>query len=992
MMVVRLLFAHCPVLLLFALALPSSLPAQTQKFEGLTIRNIAFNPVDQPLDAEELHEILPLQMNTPFAMTTVRAAIDRLYATGRYSDIQVDVQPYREGVAVTFITRPSWFIGDVQVTGNLKSPPNIGQLENAGDLGLGQPYTDDKVEEGISEMKRLLENNGLFVNSIEPEFDWETNANVQQVNIRFKVQATERARLLAPRLTGDLKADLKVLENRMGLRRWLVGTWKPMTQSRVRQSVDRLRSYYQKEDRLRSTVTLEGVHYQPESKGAEISLRIDAGPKIELRPIGAKVSRNTLRKLVPIYQEHAVDNDLLSEGARNLRDYFQSKGFFEAEVAFKSQNVINDKATIDFLINTGERHRLVHIGINGNRYFSTENIRERMFLQTATFLTFRYGRYSGNLLKRDEESIRNLYLSNGFLDVQVAAATSDRYLGKSGDIAVFFNITEGPQYFVHELAVEGIEHLDKDKIMASLSSVPGQPYSEFNVAVDRDAILARYNENGFPDAMFEWKPTPAAEPHQMDLRFVIKEGRQQFVRAVLISGNKVTRSKLINRQISLSPGDPLSPREITDIQRRLYDLGVFAKVDAAIQDPDGATDRKYVLYNVDEARRYSTALGFGAELGRIGGSGLAGAPAGSTGFSPRVSYDITRNNLWGLGHSLSLRTRASTLDRRGVLNYSWPRFGSNDNLSVAFTGLYEFSRRIQTFTYQRAEVSAQLVHRLDKAWTAFYRFSYRSVNLKDLNISQYLVPAIAREVRVGIPSLSLVQDKRDDALDPHRGVYNTFDFGVAERIFGSEVNYVRFLVRNATYHPIGKRTVLARSTQFGNIFGYRYSPNDNNEIPLAERFFGGGGTSNRAFPENQAGPRDLITGFPLGGTTQFFNQTELRFPLIGANVGGVIFHDMGNIYSKLSDFSFRSRQRGLDDFNYLVHSIGFGIRYRTPVGPVRFDIGYAINPPSFNGLDPNLSSQELANLGPQPCTTDPSKCQQRSLGHFRWFFSIGQTF
>ena len=332
---------------------------------------------------------------------------------------------------------------------------------------------------------------------------------------------------------------------------------------------------------------------------------------------------------------------------------------------FKEQSVVNDKATIDFLVNTGERHRLVSIQISGNQYFTTPTIRERMFLLTASFLQYRRGRYSGALLRRDEESIRNLYSSNGFRDVIVTHRLTDDYRGKVGDLAVFIDIAEGSQYFVHDLVIEGIEKLDRDRIIAMLSSARGQPFSEFNVAVDRDAILNEYFTMGFPDVSFEWDSEPAAEPHQVDLRFVIKEGRQQFVRAVLISGNKVTRSRLVNRQITFGPGDPLSPTEMTDIQRRLYLLGVFAKVNTAIQNPDGATSRKLVLYNMEEARRYSTAIGFGASFGRFGGcrENCYSAPVGSTGFSPRVSFDISRYNLWGLAHSISLRTRLSTLNR-----------------------------------------------------------------------------------------------------------------------------------------------------------------------------------------------------------------------------------------------------------------------------------------------------------------------------------------
>src|SRR5262249_11717072 len=134
-------------------------------------------------------------------------------------------------------------------------------------------------------------------------------------------------------------------------------------------------------------------------------------------------------------------------------------------------------------------------------------------------------------------------------------------------------------------------------------------------------------------------------------------------------------------------------------------------------------------------------------------------------------------------------------------------------------------------------------------------------------------------------------------------------------------------------------------------------------VPLPERFFGGGADSLRAFPYNQAGPRDIgaplvsrgpasaPTGFPLGGHALFLNNVDLRVPLIGDNIQGVLFHDMGNVFSTLSNISFRYRQKDLQDFDYTVHAIGFGVRYKTPVGPIRGDIAYSLNPPSFNGFN-----------------------------------------
>src|SRR5579871_1010533 len=982
------------VVLAIAAAQPSIPPPQGQKYEGLLVRNVRFVPEAQPLSASELHDLLPLKMNQTLRMADVRASIERLFASGAYTDIQVEAEPYRDGVAITIHTTNSWFIGAVSVGGHVSSPPNAGQLANAADLNLGQPFREAAMQQGVANQEKAMEGNGLYLGRVHPVLDWKTGRDYQQVNIRFEVDSGPRARFTTPVLTGDLKMDTKRIFAATKFQRWFIHTWKPITQTRVRQALEGVRLLYQKEDRLEANISLDSIHYDAATNRGLPALHIDAGPRIAVHTVGINLSQRKLRRYIPIFEEHAVDQDLLSEGARNLRDYLQSEGYFDAEVQFKPQRVINDRASIDYLVNPGKRHTLVYIEIGGNHYFRTAEIRERMFLQRARFLQFPHGRYSGNLLARDEDAIRNLYQSNGFRDIVVTHRLVDDYKGIGGNQAVFIDIKEGPQYFINNLQVIGIEHLNKAEILGKLSSVEGQPFSEFNVAVDRDAILAQYFEGGFPNATFEWNSAPAQQPHRVDLKFEIHEGEQQFVRQVLVTGNKVTREQLIFQRLKLNPGDPLSPTAITETQRRLYDLGVFAKVDAAIQDPDGETDHKYVLYNLDEARRYSLAAGFGAELGRIGGCETCfDAPAGATGFSPRVSLDLTRNNLWGDTHSISLRTRVSTLDQRALLNYSWPHFYDHDNLTVSFTGLYESSRDVRTFSFKREEGSAQLNQKLNKSLTLFYRLAYRRVAVSDLKITPFLIPQLSQPVRVGITSINLVQDRRDDPVEPHKGVYTTVDLGLAEKFLGSQVDFMRFLARNASYYPIGKRMVLARSTEFGNIYAFNFKGDPLEAIPLPERCFGGGGTSHRGFPEEQAGPRDTSTGFPLGGTALLFNQTEFRFPLIGDDIGGVFYHDMGNVYSSLDNLSGRVHQRNLQDFDYMVHAVGFGVRYRTPVGPVRFDLGYSINPPYFFGF--KGTSQDLVNAGVNPCSpASPvaNQCVVQNVSHFQFFFSIGQTF
>ena len=995
----RLVRSLLAFILFLAAAQPRSLLAQYQKFEGRPVVNIRFEPAEQPLEGAELFEMLPLKRDQPLRMSVLRASVERLFATGRYSDIQVDAEAYNGGVIIKFITTNSWFIGNISAAGNIDDPPNRGQLVNASRLELGQLYTDRQLETAVATQRRLLESNGLYLSTIHPVFEYDQK--YQQVNIRFDIDSGKRARFGTPILLGDFKLDPAKVLTATKFRRWLIHTWKPVTQLRVRQGLDGVRSLLQKENRLEAKVGLESMNYDAANNQAIPTLRIDAGPRIQVNTVGAKVSQGKLRKLVPVFEEHAVDHDLLVEGARNLRDHFQSQGYFDAQVEFKQQKVINDRANVDFLVNTGKRHKLEAISITGNKYFSNDVIRERMYLQTASLLQFPRGRYSESLLRRDRDNITNLYESNGFRDVKVISHAIDGYLGKEDSIAVTVEIQEGPQYLVNSVRVEGMDTLGKERVLAKLSSSEGQPFSEFNVAVDRDTILAEYFEKGFPSATFEWSSKPAAEPHRMDLQFVVHEGREQFVRQVLINpaGLKVTRPAMVSRSLRLNPGDPLSPTAITDTQRRLYDLGVFARVDAAIENPEGETDRKYVLYNMEEAGRYSLAAGVGAELARIGGCANC-LGAGQTGFSGRVSLDVTRNNLWGLGHSLSVRTRASTLDQRGVLSYNWPRFRNREKLSLSFTALVENSADVRTYSYLRGEASVQLSQRLSKASTFFYRYSYRRVDVDQstLKITPLLIPLLSQPVRVGIVSIGWVFDRRDDPVDPHKGMYNTIDSGLALHALGSQsqdaagntttLNFVRLLVRNATYHPIGKKFVFARSTQVGDITSFN-TPGDLNAIPLPERFFGGGGASHRGFPEFQAGPRDPTTGLPLGGTFLMFNQHELRFPLIGDNIGGVLFHDLGNIYSKLSNFSLRQTQRDIRDFDYMVHAVGFGIRYRTPVGPVRVDLAYSINGPSYYGF--KGTQQDLVNAGVNPCATT-NQCQVQRVSRLQYFFSIGQTF
>jgi len=420
-------------------------------------------------------------------------------------------------------------------------------------------------------------------------------------------------------------------------------------------------------------------------------------------------------------------------------------------------------------------------------------------------------------------------------------------------------------------------------------------------------------------------------------------------------------------------------------------------VDMAVQNPAGREPYKNVVFEVEEARRWTLRVGGGADVARFGGSTASLAnPAGRFGVSPRVSFEATRLNFRGLDHTVAFKSALSTLQKRALVNYTAPRVWRPD-LDLLFDVLFDRSFDILTFGSRRLEGSLALKQRLSKSDTVFYRYAYRRVNVDadTLKVSVQQFPLLSRPARVGMLGASFVRDRRDDPAESHRGMFLTFDGGISARQVGSEASFARAILQFTSYHRVHRTWVLARNTQFGMAepFGtpravQLLQPNGQEttvftrDLPLPERFFSGGSSSHRGFGVNQAGPRDLATGFPIGGDALLMNSVELRFPLIGPNIGGVVFHDMGNVFDRLRDLSFRVRQKNLTDFNYLVQAAGFGVRYRTPIGPVRLDFAYSINPPSFYGLTGTVQ-QLLAGGG---------RRDLNSLGHFQFFFSIGQTY
>ncbi len=925
------------------------------------------------------------------------------------------------------------FIGVVTVDGAKGATMNT-QLQRGSRLASGTRFTEAKVAQALDQMRLALGENGFHESKIT--YIVERHPEQQIVDIAFHVVSGAQSRVGTVAVNGDSGMSLEEFRHHAHLRAGAL-----VDRETVNRALGGVLKQYRGQKRLEAEIKLESQSNA--ARRTNYSFTANKGPIVRVLVEGAPLEPERVKRLVPIFEEGTVDDDLLNEGNRGLRDYYQSLGYFEVKVDHNEQTERPGEVAINYVVELGIRRRVASVTVDGNHYFDSATLEELLSVRAANVLD-RHGIYSQALVSADVSALQVVYQNNGFSSAKITpetsltdtTQTSAGHRAKPAALNVVYHIDEGRQQRVGNVKLDGNAHVDTQKLLALMNTESGQLLSPRNLAGDRDALVTDYLSRGFDQARVEVEESnDSADPSKVDVVFRITEGQQIFVRNVVLTGLHFTRPDTVARAITLHPGDPLDQTALMETQRNLYEFALFNEVNVAVENPNAGETAKTILLQMVEARRWTLTYGAGFETQTgtpqnncrgLVASGVNCSPNGHTGVSPRVLLSVTRNNLLGREQSVSVQGTYGLLEQKVNFIYQNPHFHGNQNFGLIFSGGYANSQDVTTYVASRLDGGVRLSQSFNKpgsglsrANTFIYEFDFRRVKVAESSLQVFPteIPILAAAVRVGGPAFTWIRDTRDSPIDAHRGTYTSFQEFLSAAPFGAEAHFNRLDLSNSSFYGFDKnRLVLARNTRYGQerAFG-----NGSAElIPLPERLYSGGATSMRGFSINAAGPRDGETGFPIGGAGALINSTELRLPpptlpYFGNTLSLVLFHDMGNVFTNAGDAwqsairihqpdrdackvlnntnppnptpvptgpSTSTGPQGTCSFNYFSHAPGVGLRYHTPVGPVRLDFSYNLNPPIF----PVNINYSLSVPDSQPHVGEAS--------HFNFFFSLGQTF
>jgi outer membrane protein insertion porin family len=661
-----------------------------------------------------------------------------------------------------------------------------------------------------------------------------------------------------------------------------------------------------------------------------------------------EVSLSKINEVLDVKKEQILDPAKLKKNVEKIKELYIEKGFYMAEVSYELKRNSPSEVDVWFRIHENAKVEVRRVNFVGNHAIGDDELREVILTHEGNILSIvtQAGTYREDVFQRDLLLLQAHYWDRGYVQVKVGTPLIELSPDKQS-MYITISIDEGPQYRLGKIDIRGDLLESKEFFLKRVSVKPGEIFNRSKLSDDLQKLTDLYKDRGY--AYVNASPaTPVDEKNlTVDVTFEIQKGELVYFDHINIRGNSKTRDKVIRRELRIIEGDAYSQSGIDYSKRRVNALGFFEKVDVSTKR--GSSDNEMDV-NVEVAERPTGTFQIGA------------------GFSSVENFiaqaQISQNNLLGRGQLLTLQAQISSLRQLFLLQFQDLYF-LDTNWTFGFT-LFKQDRILSSFTRSSEGANLTWGYLLAEDLRLLLTYTLEDVHVTTGGFAGLFssgqrdpIPlgSIANLLRSGITSSGralISYDSRNDRMFPTRGWYNTLSGEIADHFLASENVFTRYEGAARYFYPLWGPFVFRMKLEGGLI-----SSRDPHGVPIFERYFVGGIYDIRGFAPRSLGPviqslsqqtQDApLQSFLIGGNMQVIANAEIEFPIFDkVGIRGVVFADMGNSFN-LEDQYCKLRPSNVDaskdpckgplDINAYRESWGFGFRWFSPIGPLRFEWG-----------------------------------------------------
>jgi outer membrane protein assembly complex protein YaeT len=880
-------------------------------FSGKKVLEVRMVGVDLP--DSEIRALLPQSKGEPMNPSAVREGIRNLYRTGLYSRVTVRALNFEDGVIVLYDVVPRSWLSEVDFEGNLSVTD--GELLRNTDLTRKEEISESRLQENAEKLRKYYSLRG-FIDS-EVSFRIEPDGSDQR-KIVFQIKEG----------SGGIISDVS-LEGDAGMTRTkllsIIGSMpgEKLDGLKIRKDAEKLRRHYRKNFFLTPKIQYNLAPDTAYPGGTLITFSIDRGPLfiLDMRAPGTVDREWIFKRMNKAFRASTSIEVARQQLEGKLLNRYNEAGHPFAVLNWTDEFKGPSERYITLIFDPGNKVVIGSIDVRGAGYFPESKVKDLIGLKIGQ-------PFVRKILDEGVDALKRAYRIEGFLASRVSLDPLNFIpAGDILEVRIGISVEEGQRTLIRNFELES-DSWDQNRLLKLFGIDAGDPYVPELIERGREAILNALSKEGYLYAKVGLKEPVHNDDGSVDLRIKISEGPRVRLGTVIITGNEQVRTEIIRLALDLERDELITQDKILKAQERIYRLGVMSSVDVRLAEPQEPDPRKDLIVTVRERPRYviGLRLGYGSD-DRF-----------------RGEASVAHRNIAGMARGLTLRGKASSIERLTSLLYNHPWFASRPIvLSASLTDIVE-----ERDSYSRDALSAAVdfTRRMSESTEASLGYVFEGLRLFDVSPGAQLSPDDEGRTDVAALVGEITFDSRDDFFDPWSGVLRDLRLEIASRYFASKAEYYKVELAARKYMDMGGARVLASLIRLGAVLSYGQSE----EVIISKRFFLGGQNSVRGYALDGLGPRDA-NGDPIGGNYVVNANLELRYPFIGS-LRGVIFVDSGSVWLESGGEGFK-----------LLSSIGAGLRWTSPIGPLSLDYGYKLNPVEEDEDD-----------------------------RYRWHFSIGHAF